>query len=219
LFLRRLILTTKVKVLVDFLLLWKHSRRNLSYLYLKSRNFDSRIQRNTRNEHIFQDSTLNKGLAWITKQPNKTYNCIMFIHKTKTTNVHDNQLSLVKWHIIYCSTSVLQDKVKTTHTNHIIITNAISQRILKFANCRRGNHKFQVVSIRIHLHTKKKKQILVVKTQGKDVSFFASKNCIDFESLKQIKLPHLTKDALHTTTHIHLHIENCEGWKTFKRTF
>ncbi len=99
--------------------------------------------------------------------------------------------------------------MKTTHTSHIIITNAISQNILKLVNCRKGNHKLKVVFIRIHLHTNF--FALDVKTQGKDISFFASKNCIDFESLKQIKLPHHTKDVLHTTTHIHLHMENCEG--------
>jgi hypothetical protein len=43
-------------------------------------------------------------------------------------------------------------------------------------------------------------QIVVATTQEKHILTFASKNFIA-KSLKQIKLPHHTKDALHAITH------------------
>jgi hypothetical protein len=69
-----------------------------------------------------------------------------------------------------------------------------------------GNLKLEVVSIIIHLH--KKPTNMSCQNLSKRYSNIYIKNYI-IDSFKQIKLLHHTKDDLHATIHIHMHMKYC----------
>jgi hypothetical protein len=72
---------------------------------------------------------------------------------------------------------------------------------LNFSNC---------ILAQVSCKTNINQQTIV--TQKKHILNFASKNCIA-KNLRQIKLPHHAKDALHAITHIHLHMQIAKGEK------
>jgi len=70
------------------------------------------------------------------------------------------------------------------------------------------------IATQVSCKTNINQQTLVAKTQGKHILTFASKNCIA-KSLKQIKLPHHTKDTLHAIIHIHVAYAKLQKVKNF----
>jgi hypothetical protein len=58
------------------------------------------------------------------------------------------------------------------------------------------------IATQVSCKTNINQQTLVARTQEKHILTFASKNCIA-KGIRQIKLPHHTKDVLHAIIYIH----------------
>jgi hypothetical protein len=71
-------------------------------------------------------------------------------------------------------------------------------------------------SSRIHLQKIDKHWTMDTKTQVKDSPTFVANQNGKIGNLGQIMLQHHIEDTFHTITHMYLHMENCEGCKSFR---